>query len=161
MPAAENRIVDWLILKPPSRVASPYESRLSRGSPEHLKELDTHHESFLRDLLLGISHRTLRCFAESRKFFMAALDLRDQTENTWMIPATLYELAVLELKEQDSREDSQDLPSWSQALDSATSWLDQAVNASSATHELSNRLDLRINLLREEIATKRNILRDA
>jgi hypothetical protein len=155
--AAERRIAHWLTLRPPSRVNSTSVSTSDTNDTTDFKELDTPQELMLRDILLGITHRTTSRFKECREYLTAALELKDQLTGSWMVPVALSELAVLELHEQEAHSEPKDSSSWTKALNAATAWLDQASNLA-YNAELSNRLDIRMNLLREEITTKRNML---
>lgn len=68
----------------------------------------------------------------------------------------MFELAVLDLKEAEARQSAKD--AWAMALSAASDKLDQAMALATSSTDLSSRLDSRIAMLRDEIATKREML---
>lgn len=76
----------------------------------------------------------------------------------------MFELAVLELKEAEAAElQGLEQPSllqekWKKALKLAGSYLDRAMSLATNSTDLSSRLDMRVSMLRDEIATKQELL---
>ncbi|KAH8111665.1 outer membrane protein Iml2/Tetratricopeptide repeat protein 39 [Phellopilus nigrolimitatus] len=139
--------------------ATPAESKAT-------EDLDTPDELAVRSLILGIVHRTLGDFNPSRNFLADAHNRYDAVECKWVGGVALFELAVLDLKEVEAREKNEDKandpkPSngeWSDILRAAGEKLDRAMAISGNSVDLSSRLDGRVNMLRDEIATKREKL---
>ena len=141
-------------------VASPSEQSTT-------KDLDHPEELAIRSLILGIVHRTLEDFTSSRAFLADAYSHYSAvTDCKWVGGVSLFELAVLDLKEMEFREkstksngDSVDFTSeWSQALKAASEAVDRAMSISGSSVDLSSRLDSRVNMLKDEIAIKREKL---
>lgn len=142
-------IAEWSVLSPSTTgTASP--------KPGHVN-LDTPDELALRALLLGIVHRVAGRFSSSRSFLADAHDRRAAiTVSTWIPGVAMFELAVLDLKEAEARQSAKD--AWVMALSAASDKLDQAMALATSSTDLSSRLDSRIAMLRDEIATKREML---
>ena len=67
-------------------------------------DLDTPDELALRDLLLGIHHRTLKAFDLARGFLVQAHGYHSELKvSTWIGGLAMFELAVLDLKEAEDR----------------------------------------------------------
>jgi len=140
-------------------------------------DLDTPDELALRALLLGIHHRTLKAFDISRGFLLEAHEYQSQLRtSTWIGGLAMFELAVLDLKEAEDRVAVGDVDIkkegdktvvdgyedtnrvwWTEALQAAYVKLDCALDLTTNV-DLSSRLDSRIAILKDEIATKREIL---
>lgn len=166
-------------LTPPVSTPSPLiaEKPTSQdaGQPS---DLDTPDELAIRALILGILYRTLKDFKTSRTYLTEAHGLHDAVlENKWVGGVALFELAVLELKELEAREQAQPRPDnksdsssvasiglkptlveWNRALKEAASKLEKAMAISGNSVDLSSRLDTRVNMLKDEIAIKREML---
>lgn len=129
-------------------------------------DLDTPDELAIRSLILGIVLRTLEDFTASRSFLTDAYDRHSEiVDSNWVGGVALFELAVLDLKEVEHREKAKatsDLnemkAEWSQALKTSSERLDKALAISGSSVDLSSRLDGRINMLRDEILIKREML---
>lgn len=165
-PVAEAHIQELSRLSPPVTIPSPYitaESTNAKGGPV---DLDTPDELAIRSLILGIVHRTLGEFKASRAFFEDVQKLHnDITVNTWVGGVSMFELAVMELKEMDALQKKGELGDaavaakrWETALKAANGKLDQALALSGSAVDLSSRLDSRIAMLRDEIGLKKELL---
>lgn len=151
----------------PSPFISPGNADVTTGPAD----LDTSEELALRSLLLGIVHRTAGEFASSRAFLEDTRQREPDVEtSTWMGAITMFELAVLDLKETEAAEKLSKLNSegslsaeetrraWIHSLKSATDKLDQALALATGSIDLSSRLDSRIAMLRDEMSTKKEML---
>lgn len=146
---AQAHIAEWSALSPP----------VTANTPTHPGpiDLDTPDELALRVLLLGIAHRSAGDFTSSRSFLTDAYDRRAAvTVSTWIAGVAMFELAVLDLKEVDANQAEKE--TWIKALSAASGKLDQAMSLATSSTDLSSRLDSRIAMLRDEIATKREML---
>jgi hypothetical protein len=114
-------------------------------------------ELALRDLLLGIVHRTAKHFTASRKFLDRAYKKEGKVECTWLIPTAAFEIAVLELQEANAKEKCTK-EEWKGVLKSAAAWLTKAAALSSNTQDMSTRLEIRIAMLQDEIKTKQSLI---
>ncbi|THH08276.1 hypothetical protein EW145_g2807 [Phellinidium pouzarii] len=133
-------------------------------------DLDTPDEFAVRSLILGIVHRSICDFENSRLFLDDAYHRYDAAESKWIGGVSLFELAVLDLKKLEAREmnannsaelSSSSLPSaaeWNAVLNAVEEKLDKVMAISGSSLDLSSRLDSRVNMLRDEIATKREKL---
>lgn len=160
----------------------PPDSTASTNTSQSGPQLDTPDDLAIRSLLLGILHRTLRDFAGARVFLNEALAKQDAVSvSKWVGGVALFELAVEDCKEMEAREqgleaiwsdsastsESASQPSvaskptqeeWSRALKDASVKLEKAMSISGSSVDLSSRLDTRINMLKDEIAMKREML---
>ena len=152
---------------PKTSITSEYiASAPSKSSEESSPNLDTVDEIAVRSLILGIVHRTLKDFASSRKFLSdAESKYNDVVDSKWIGGVALFELAVLDLKEMEAREGEGDklgqgelIDEWTKALKSAGEKLEKALAISGNSVDLSSRLASRINMLREEISSKKEKL---
>ncbi|KAF8891625.1 hypothetical protein CPB84DRAFT_1784122 [Gymnopilus junonius] len=139
-----------------------------------LLDLDTPDELAVRALLLGINYRTLKEFEPARRFLSEAYEYQSSiTVSTWVGGVAMFELAVLDLKEAEvkERERGESGPSnekqkqdqewkkfWVEVLKGANSKLDVALNLAASSVDLSSRLDSRIAMLRDEMASKKEML---
>ena len=131
--------------------------------PSDPPALDTPDELAIRSLLLGIVHRTVNEFAASRAFLEDALHrYHGLRVSTWVGGVACFELAVLELKETQANvgaaSDATKRAAWAKALKTASELLDRALSLAPQSVDLSSRLDTRINMLRDEIAMKREMI---
>jgi len=70
-----------------------------------LDDLDTPDELALRALLLGIHHRTLKAFDVARGFLVEAHGYQSELKvSSWIGSLSMFELAVLDLKETEDRD---------------------------------------------------------
>ena len=130
-------------------------------------DLDTTDEVAVRSLLLGITHRTAGAF-EAAHAFLSDAHRRQPTirTSTWVGGVALFELAVLELKETEARTERGAVPmprkeakeEWMKTLKSANETLDKALALATQQVDLSSRLDSRIAMLRDEIASKKEMV---
>jgi len=156
--AAEARIKEWMALTPlvvcPE---SPFATGIEESSATNSVIGD---ELTLRDLLLGIVHRTAKHFAASRTLLERVLTkegkLKLEHGTGWMIPTAAFEIAVLELHEANAKNASESLSkeAWRSILKSASAWLAKAIALSSNSHNMSTRLEIRIATLQDEISQK-------
>jgi len=135
-----------------------------------LPDLDTPDELAIRALILGIVHRALSDFTAGRAFLQDAhRRYGEVTENTWVGGIALFEWAVLDIKEAEAKDgsrmeggggalDATAKARWAEVLEGAIEKLDKAMAISGSTVDLSSRLDTRVNMLRDEIAMKREML---
>lgn len=135
----------------------------SDTGPDSLPDLDTADELAIRSLILGIAHRTLLDFVSSRKLLSDAhARYNDVVDSKWVGGVALFELAVLDLKEMEARErggeDVELRTEWMKVMKSAGEKLEKALAISGSSVDLSSRLDSRINMLRDEISTKKEML---
>jgi hypothetical protein len=149
-----------LTLSPASTIQS---SAVSASPAEHEGgpiDLDTEDELALRDLLLGVLHLTIGHFSTGRTFLLRSVERQNDLDAKWVTPIAVFELAVLELKEREADQSSGD-ESWLSTLNAATAWLGQALSLLNNTVDMQSRLDTRITMLKDEIASKRLILSGA
>lgn len=127
--------------------------------------LDTPDEFALRSLLLGIIHRTIKDYSTSRAYLLDAHSYQNQiTNSTWIGSVSMFELAVLDLKEVEAvemqgNEMGQALrDKWQSAIKSAGQHVDKAMALVTNSTDLSSRLDMRVSILRDEIGSKKAAL---
>ena len=163
-------------LTPPISIPSRYIPASSlpalptEGTPV---DLDTPDEEAIRSLILGLVHRTLEDFPTSRAFLEDAVKKHPQIKcSTWVGGVALFELAVLDLKEVEADEKAGKLSSetnkgemshagskrWEEAIKKAMTKLDKAMSISGKEVDLSSRLDSRVMMLKDEMASKREML---
>lgn len=162
---AQSHIDEWTALTP--RVTSHNEPADPMPAPAgFVPDLDSQEELAVRSLLLGIDYRTAGYFGESQIFLLDAVARQGYLNvNTWVGSVANFELAVLGLKacERKEREDQLDREAdrrkaWSEAIKAAEKRIEEALSLSSSTVDLSSRLDSRINMLKGEIALKKEKL---
>lgn len=161
---------------PPTITSSPLVStEATPKPPSNPPDLDTPDELAIRSLLLGIVHRTAGQYAASREYLQDALQGHKSVKiSTWVGGVAAFELAVLDLKEADSTLgggsgsgadrvllNEQDKAAWLKVLKDVGGKLDQALSLSPQSIDMSSRLDSRITMLRDEIATKREMVESA
>lgn len=110
-------------------------------------------------------HRSAGAFEPARGYFEEVHGLQTKLDvNTWVSGIALFEEAVLDLKEAQAVEDASadkagvDIAGWAKALHAATQKLDKASAVNGNNIDLSSRLDMRISMLRDEIAAKREMI---
>lgn len=168
---AQALITELSSLTPAVTISSPLLSTPPPTVPETQPDLDTPDELAIRSLLLGIAHRTAGEFKASRAFLEEAHHLHKSVKiSQWVGGLSCYELAVLDLKEADTTHGSGSVAdasaplsgdsraAWLHVLKSAGEKLDKAVSLSGQSVDMSSRLDMRISLLRDELATKREMV---
>ncbi|OCB87588.1 hypothetical protein A7U60_g5291 [Sanghuangporus baumii] len=141
---------------------------IAPARPTSTKDLDHPDELAIRSLILGIVHRTLEDFTSARLFLIDAHNRYPEiVDSKWVGGVALFELAVLDLEELEFREkaakangnSSDDLKAdWSRVLKMASETLDRAMHISGGSVDLSSRLDSRVNMLKDEIAIKKEKL---
>lgn len=157
-PIAEAHIREWMSLTPTPSIASPYAPAAARD-PEARPDLDFPDELAVRSLLLGITHRSAEAFEPARALLEDAHALQPKLEvNTWVGGVAMFELAVLDLKVADATVAHADVPAWAKVLREANERLDKALALAGSNIDLSSRLDMRIAMLRDEIAVKREAI---
>lgn len=122
--------------------------------------------------MLGSVHRSVSQFAAAREYLQDALQRQKTVKvSTWVAGVAAFELAVLDLKEADATLgggsgtgtdrlllNDHDKSAWLKVLSKASEQLDHALSLSPQSVDLSSRLDSRITMLRDEIATKREMV---
>lgn len=109
----------------------------------------------MRSLLLGIVYRSTGAFATSRKHLDAAHDMHKEVKvSTWVGGVAAFERVVLNLKEAEKDASSD----WKKVLKEANEGLDHAISLAPNSVDLSSRLDTRVAMLRDELATKKEML---
>ncbi|TFK33083.1 outer membrane protein Iml2/Tetratricopeptide repeat protein 39 [Crucibulum laeve] len=155
---ARAHILDMSALTPPPTIVIP----ISRSGTPGFHDLDTPDELALRSLLLGINYRTAGEYLTARAFLTDAYEQYPRIKvSTWIGGVSMFELAVLDLKEVESLERvdvSESSSGWTEALKNASAKLDVALGLSTSATDLSSRLDSRIAMLRDEITSKREML---
>ncbi|KAF7778395.1 hypothetical protein Agabi119p4_2740 [Agaricus bisporus var. burnettii] len=165
---AHLHINEWYSTLPPHKISSPHSSPSENPSPSKSKDLavlDTPDEFALRSLLLGIIHRTIKDYSTSRAYLLDAHSYQNQiTNSTWIGSVSMFELAVLDLKEVEAvemqgNEMGQALrDKWQSAIKSAGQHVDKAMALVTNSTDLSSRLDMRVSILRDEIGSKKAAL---
>ncbi|KAG6897584.1 hypothetical protein C0993_007415 [Termitomyces sp. T159_Od127] len=147
------------------------------GNPNSLSDIDTPDEQAIRHLLIGVCERTVGEYTAARESLKAACGLQSSiTVSTWVGGVAMFELAVLDLKEAEAAETEKGasvfseggaagvheavkrLTEWDKATKAAGKKLDAAMALAGSSVDLSSRLDSRVSMLRDEIATKREAL---
>ncbi|KAH7908767.1 hypothetical protein BJ138DRAFT_1156898 [Hygrophoropsis aurantiaca] len=167
---AQANIKEWSSLSPPVNVQSPYMASPSQtsSSGSSLPDLDTEDELAIRSLLLGIVHRGLGEYTAARALLIDAQTHGDAAEiSRWAAGVALFELAVLDLKEAETEfgqpiylelSEAQLREKWEPVMAAAIQRLDLAFPYMADSSDLSSRFDSRINMLKEEIGLKREML---
>ncbi|KAK4054454.1 Mitochondrial outer membrane protein iml2 [Microbotryomycetes sp. JL201] len=130
-------------------------------------ELDSVEEYAMRALLLGALYRsqnTGESLATAKRLLQFVLDNKQQIQQEkWTVPFSMFELAVIECKSADLEEQAANhLPlqqrnaMWTGRLKRADSLLQDLLKI--AEYDLKSRLESRVMMLREEIATKQREL---
>ncbi|KAI0077111.1 hypothetical protein K474DRAFT_1662044 [Panus rudis PR-1116 ss-1] len=165
---AQEHITELATYTPAPTISSPLISSTSAPTSE---DIDTSDELAIRSLLLGILHRTACSFEASRAFLTDATKRHHEVKiSTWVGGVAWYELAVLDLKEQEHNSGSGDgngltgvvseekKQAWLKTFKSANEKLDTALGLSGQSVDLSSRLDMRIAMLRDEIGLKKETI---
>ncbi|GJE87054.1 mitochondrial outer membrane protein [Phanerochaete sordida] len=170
----EEHVKDLCVLTPYPTIQSPLVPTKFATPASDSPDLDTADELAVRSLLLGIVHRTAGHYPASREFLLDSLSMQKQIKvSTWLPGVASFEMAVLDLKEAEATLgaggsgsekvllDEQDRQAWLKVLKKASEQLDQALSLSPQSIDMSSRLDSRITMLRDEIATKREMVEKA
>jgi len=164
---AETHIIELYKLSPAVTISSPYiSSSLTEATNGSIADLDTPDELAIRSLILGIVHRTVGEYITSRAFLDDSYKRHGGiTTSSWIGGVSLFELAVLDLKEMETTEREGDSSGsltmsqrWNIALKAASEKLDLALKLCGNQVDLSSRLDSRIVMLKDEIALKMDML---
>ncbi|EJD00340.1 uncharacterized protein FOMMEDRAFT_142311 [Fomitiporia mediterranea MF3/22] len=166
---AIEHVKELTSLSPPvavttSSYVSPPDDGTEKKSAKN--DLDTPDELAIRSLILGIVHRTLEDFASSRDFLIDAQSHQSEiVDSKWVGGVAFFELAVLDLKELEFREKtnpeldaSERKSGWAKVLKTASEKIERAMSIIGSSADLSSRLDSRVNMLRDEIGIKREML---
>jgi hypothetical protein len=154
---AMEHIKQWESLTPSLEGAPASEA--TDKTAEKPDDLDTPDEVALRALLLGIAYRTLEDYPTSRKHLDNAHDMHARVKiSTWIGGVAAFERVVLNLHEAESQSKAGTAVDWKKVLDDANKGLDHAISLAPSSVDLSSRLDTRIAMLRDEIATKRELV---
>ncbi|TEB21864.1 mitochondrial outer membrane protein IML2 [Coprinellus micaceus] len=147
-------------------------------------DLDNADELAVRALLLGVLHRRLDMYEEAGEFLREAVAWCEGTSarvkvNTWVGGVACFERAVNVLRgvewrekqaqsaggvEKEGGKDKEGKSKegwkeeWEKAMKKAGALLDRAMALSPNSVDLSSRLDSRVSMLRDEMATKREAL---
>ncbi|TCD67048.1 hypothetical protein EIP91_000610 [Steccherinum ochraceum] len=159
---AQEHITELSSFTPALHISSPLINAETSASADAKPDLDTPEELSIRLLLLGILHRTAGEFEASRNFLQAA-----KTDpvgvNTWIPGVATFELTVTELKEAEARIgsdlvvlDESKKTEWRKVLKVANDRLAEVLSLSGQSIDLSSRLDMRVAMLRDEIALKKD-----
>lgn len=160
---AQEHIAELSFLTPATNIASPFTSKES--PPQQARpDLDAPEELSVRLLLLGILHRTAGEMDASRDFLLECKKSAVGV-NTWVPGVATFELAVLELKQADVQIGSDLLAldetkkaAWRKVLKSASDRLAEALSLAPQSVDLSSRLDMRVAMLKDEVALKRDAI---
>lgn len=169
MDIAQAHVDELAALSPLLTISSPM---TAQGKTPHMPsdppDLDSADELAARALILGIVHRTAGHFVASREFLLDALERHKAVKiSTWVGGLAAFELAVLELKEAEASFsgaadglilDEKSNAAWLKALRQSSERLEQAMALSPQSIDMSSRLDSRVTMLRDEIATKREMV---
>lgn len=161
---AEAHIHEFLALTPATSVPTPYATSAAPPQPPFTTSppaLDTPDEFALRELLLGITHRTAGIHPIARAFLEAALTRQTTlVVNTWIGGVACFELAVLELREAEAHDDTgaKSKDHWAAAIKKAERRVAQASSLLGSEIDLSSRLEGRIAMLKDEMALKQELL---
>ena len=164
MDIAHAHVIELATFSPAVTIPSPLISdEKTPVIPSDPPDLDTPDELAIRSLLLGIVHRTVNEFTASRAFLEDAHQrYHGLRVSTWVGGVTCFELAVLELKETQATvgaaTDTIKRAAWAKTLKTASEQLDHALSLAPQSVDLSSRLDTRINMLRDEITMKREMI---
>lgn len=117
-----------------------------------------------RSLLLGILHRTVGEYETSRLLLEEVLSQRTELGTSWVVPTAMFELASLELVEVESKPhgkvlSSEETCNWREALDRASTRLEQVGPLAAASSGLATRIEGRVTMLKDEIGYKRTALK--
>lgn len=161
---AEAHIHELLSLSPATTIPTPYATSTAPPEPPFVTSppaLDTSDELALRDLLLGITHRTAGIHPLARSYLEAA-HARQSTlvMNTWIGGVACFELAVLELREAEAHDTAgaNSREHWALAIKKAEKWVAQASSLLGSEIDLSSRLESRIAMLKDEMVLKQEML---
>lgn len=141
------------------------------AAPTTENDLDTPDEAAIRSLILGIVYRTAEEFETSRAFLKDAISLHNAVQiSSWVAGVATFELAVLDLKQLEAKIKAEGADEsakgveliteekrvmWLKAFKSADEKLDEALRLSGQSVDLSSRLGMRVAMLRDEIALKK------
>jgi len=158
---AREHIMDLLRLSPAPSIVSPYATPANfSGNPE-TPDLTLPDEFAARSLILGVLHRVTGDFNESRQFLTQVAEIGKDLEGIWLRNTSQFELAVLAMKEAESKSSKESVEVvnslYRDAIASAKKSLDLA-SKGTGEMDLGPRLDNRIATLRDEIETKRRSL---
>jgi hypothetical protein len=117
-----------------------------------------------RSLLLGILHRTVGDYETSRLLLEEVLSQRTELGSSWVVPTAMFELASLELVEVESKPcgkvpSPEETTNWREALDKASTRLEQVGPLAAASSGLATRIEGRVTMLKDEIGYKRTALK--
>ncbi|CAG7854136.1 SubName: Full=Uncharacterized protein {ECO:0000313/EMBL:CCA68947.1} [Serendipita indica DSM 11827] len=114
-----------------------------------------------RSLLLGVFHGSLGAFSTARHFLEEATATHVDGPNSWVAPTAIYEQAILDLQEtetQVSQLESNDparRERWKTTFDRVIPRLERATALASNSTNLAARIESRVGMLKDEIASKR------
>ncbi|KAF8329754.1 outer membrane protein Iml2/Tetratricopeptide repeat protein 39 [Cantharellus anzutake] len=158
---AQEHIIDLLQLSPAPAIESPYSTSVDTLRDTTNPDLILRDELAARSLLLGILHRVSGDFDVSRQFLTEVSETGKELEMAWLRNTTHFELAVLVMREAESKSKGLSLeaskPILRDAIAAATQSLDLAARGTSDV-DLGSRLESRITMLRDELELRRKDL---
>jgi len=157
---AAEFVDEWLALHPKHAVPTTLRATKPITATNTLARLESPDELAVRSLLLGAVHSGSGRHAEAQLFLGDALEQSKDVEAKWVIVLTNFELAVLEMRVAETKISAKSRNSrteWAPALAAAETRLDAAMQ-SCPNADMSSRLESRIGMLRNELATKRETL---
>ncbi|KAJ7098838.1 hypothetical protein C8R44DRAFT_947548 [Mycena epipterygia] len=169
LPAIPSSSPDILFPSHPHPPHVPY-NYIHQTTAQASADLHAPDERALRLLLLGIMHRTLHLYTPTCAMIETAHGMQGVHVSTWIAGITLFELAMTDLKEADTADKGEvgvgmekevglDKKEWARVLAGPDAMLDGALEVVGKSNiDLSARLDSRITLLRDEIATQRGMM---
>ncbi|KAH7107708.1 hypothetical protein BKA62DRAFT_684189 [Auriculariales sp. MPI-PUGE-AT-0066] len=150
--SAESLIAEWTKLTPP-----PLANNIqTQEDPDLL-----HPEEFAsRSTLLGVLHSVAGNYADATVHLQEAANRGKEIDCKWAALVANVEMAVLSLL-QISKRRSRDGEDWSPAIGiaKAEASLDTAMTFASRETEMGGRVESRINLLRNQIALKKDMIK--
>ena len=146
---AREHIIDLLQLTPASSIVSPYAatSPIEISRKPRVPDLTLPDELAARSLLLGILHRVAGDFDESRQFLNQVAETGKELEAAWLRNTSQFELAVLAMREAESKSSKESVEASSSLFRDAIAFARKSLDlATKGTGEmdLGPRLDSRI-----------------
>ncbi|KIY72518.1 hypothetical protein CYLTODRAFT_417906 [Cylindrobasidium torrendii FP15055 ss-10] len=158
---ADAHILEWASLTPKGGVKSAYIDTILAGSGKPasttIDDLDTPDELALRSLLLGVVMRTVGEYDDSLALLRDASGTSNIKTSTWITGVSTFEEAVTLLWQADKTA-GEDKAAWEKVLKQVETKLDKAMAVSGSATDLSSRLDSRVAMLKDELASKKEKL---
>lgn len=155
---AEEFVEEWSALHPKPRISTSLRANQTLSNLVVLAPLELPEEFAVQLLLLGVVHSSSGHFAEAQLFLNDALERSQAAENKWIGVVCNFELAVLEMRAMQSKAKLRNSRvEWAPSLAAAEMRLEAAMQLCSNA-DMASRLESRINMLRNEISSKRDSL---